>query len=170
MLGDGVDQFINNKLPDAPSKLRSVPHAMVMPSPVSPGQVWRAWYGRMFLAPSDAVDEQSGLTYGEVRQRMIEDSVGGSGGTGVGCSRRLLAEDPGCAGNQMWCWHRCMNYTAEASPEVCESENLLLQCASQRDQIWRIGIDGHGKGPRRSLGRQTTWHALMFRLRVALRL
>ena len=51
---------------------------------------------------------------------------------------------PECADNQMFCWMRCMDFTETVSPEACaEQDGLRVQCASQRDQIWRHE-DSHG--------------------------
>jgi hypothetical protein len=111
----------------------------------------RMWYGRMFLPPAEALSEAHGVTYAELRTRVIEavHSGGGVGG-GVGCSRQLLeTEGTQCADNQIYCWMRCMDHTATASPSICAanangSDPLKMQCASQRDEVWREGVDSHG--------------------------
>ena len=59
MLGDGVEQYFNDKY-DGPN-LRAAPHAMVMPQHAP--QQSRAWYGRMFLPPDEALNERHGLSY-----------------------------------------------------------------------------------------------------------
>ncbi|KAK3268024.1 hypothetical protein CYMTET_23447 [Cymbomonas tetramitiformis] len=150
MLGDGVDQYINPKLSSGPY-LRATPHAMVMPQHGE--KEWRAWYGRMFLPPSDALSEKHGLSFGQLRERMIDGVHKGKGvGSGVGCSRMLQETDEECGDNQMYCWMRCMDYTEEASPLICAAAtnadglalNLQVQCTSQFDQIYRRGIDTHG--------------------------
>ena len=68
----------------------------------------------------NSVPLRNGVTFAELRTRVIEQvhSGGGVGGGGVGCSRRELAEVEGtqCADNQMYCWMRCMDYTPQASP------------------------------------------------------
>mmetsp|Transcript_1421 Transcript_1421/g.2616 ORF Transcript_1421/g.2616 Transcript_1421/m.2616 type:complete len:577 (+) Transcript_1421:435-2165(+) len=142
LLGDGVEQYFNKKFQGTP--LRAAPHAMIMPEH-TPTQS-RAWYGRMFLPPDDAIHEEHGISFGKVREVMIQQVASGGGvGTGMGCSRKLQeTEQLECGENQMFCWMRCMDYTEEANPEVCDEQNLNLQCASQRDQIYRDGIDSHG--------------------------
>jgi len=143
MLGDGVEQYYNHRLRPGQPRLRSAPHGMSMPQR-SRGES-RVWYGRMFLPPNDALSEEHGLPFGKVREMAIQDvnSKGGLG-SGIGCSRRLLQSDadPECGENQMYCWHQCMDYTAEASPAVCAEQGLKLQCMNQRDQI--VDINAHG--------------------------
>ena len=60
MLGDGVEQYFNPKY-DGPA-LRAAPHAMTMPDH-EPSQA-RAWYGRMFLPPDEALNERQGVSFG----------------------------------------------------------------------------------------------------------
>jgi hypothetical protein len=60
MLGDGVEQYFNPKY-HGPS-LRAAPHAMIMPEH-EPRQA-RVWYGRMFLPPDEALNEQQGVSFG----------------------------------------------------------------------------------------------------------
>ena len=120
MLGDLVDTVVNPKMPEG-VELRSAPHGMTMPAGLMQNQA-RMWYGRMFLPPGDALSEKHGITYAQLRAKVIEQVHSGGGvGSGVGCSRRELQETDStqCADNQMYCWMRCMNYTAEASPSVC---------------------------------------------------
>eukprot|EP00959_Pyramimonas_sp_CCMP1952_P046982 980897-Pyramimonas_sp.AAC.1 len=76
MLGDGVDQYFNNKLTRGPF-LRSAPHGMVMPAHSESQH--RVWYGRMFLPPMDALSEKHGISFGALRKRMIEDVHAGGG-------------------------------------------------------------------------------------------
>lgn len=142
LLGDGVDQYINPYLTQGPV-LRAAPHAMVMPRH-APTEA-RVWYGRMFLPPSEALSEPAGISFGDLRARAIGEIHEGLGvGSTVGCSRQLLAtESPHCEANQIYCWMRCMDYTEEASPEVCAAKNLSVKCASQRDEIWTLA-DSHG--------------------------
>ena len=60
MLGDGVEQYFNPKYDGPP--LRATPHAMTMPEHEQ-GQA-RAWYGRMFLPPDEALNERQGVSFG----------------------------------------------------------------------------------------------------------
>lgn len=142
MLGDGVDQYINNKLTRGPF-LRSAPHGMVMPAHTEAQS--RVWYGRMFLPPMDALSEAHGISFGQLRKKMIEDVHSGGGkGQGVGCSR-MLQETEGlqCETNQMYCWMRCMDYTETASPDACAAQGQDVKCANQLGQIWVLA-DSHG--------------------------
>jgi hypothetical protein len=136
MLGDGVDQYVNRDgYAGEGLALRAVPHAMTMPDHAL--SEYRSWYGRMFLPPEDAVDEAHGITYGSIRRIMNSDLVSGEDGGAawefsLGCSSgqraRLLMDDPGCADNQYYCWHRCMTYTAGAEPDDCLAQGLEVRC------------------------------------------
>eukprot|EP00854_Cymbomonas_tetramitiformis_P000690 gene690-1146_t len=142
MLGDGVNQVINPKL-SGPPYLHATSHAMAMPT--HSNDECRVWYGRMFLPPANGVSEKHGVSFGDLRARMLRGVQEGDGvGTGVGCSRAMRETDEACGENQIYCWMRCMDYTEEANPETCGALNLELQCASQFDQIYRKGIDSHG--------------------------
>jgi len=131
------------------------------------------WYGRMFLPPADAVSEASGLPYGELRGRLAsawleeeeeEDEESGAlpAALALGCSRgqravelRQLSEDPpcasgsrrrcsgSCANNQLQCWWRCMNFTADVSPDSCAAKGSGFNCTNARDEI-SIGGIHHG--------------------------
>ena len=153
MLGDGVHQIINPKAKfDESYRLRATPHALDMP--VGMSAVSRSWYGRMYLPPMDAVSEEHGLTYGRLRELMIEEAKkpqserrlqAASGAASMGCSRQLYARElsqASCAANQLWCWNRCQNYTATASPSACAADGKELKCMSQYDQI----SDGNDHG------------------------
>jgi len=142
MLGDGVNQYFNDKFQGP--ELYAAPHAMSMPSHEE--NQARLWYGRMFLPPDEALNERQGKSFGRVREMMIDaitNSETGTG-TGIGCSRKLAeVEQLECGDDAMYCWMRCMNHTADASPAACEGEGKTLRCLSQRLQIWRPQ-DSHG--------------------------
>ena len=61
---------------------------------------------------------------------MIEAVTKGAGhGNGIGCSRKLAeVEQLECADDQMYCWMRCMNHTADANPETCAEKGMKLKC------------------------------------------
>jgi len=142
MLGDGVEQYVNNKLIKGPF-LRAAPHGMVMPDHTDAQS--RVWYGRMFLPPMDALSEAHGISFGQLRKKMIEDvHAGGGKGQGMGCSR-MLQETEGlqCETNQIYCWMRCMEHTETASADICDEQNLSLKCANQRGEIW-VPENRHG--------------------------
>jgi len=133
LLGDGVDQYVNPRLPG--EALRAAPHAMAMPEHSAAQS--RVWYGRMFLPPDDALSEAHGLSFARVRSVMIDAVSRGDGvGSGVGCSRKLQeSEQLECADDQIYCWMRCMDFTEEVSPDACTEQGLGLQCLSQRQEV-----------------------------------
>uniref|UniRef100_A0A7S2EPM2 Uncharacterized protein n=1 Tax=Trieres chinensis TaxID=1514140 RepID=A0A7S2EPM2_TRICV len=155
MLGDGVEQIgLNDRLRGMGEEpLRPVPHALVMPEGVNDGSsssVSRVWHGRMVLPPSGAVIPSSTTeTFGDVRRSLASSSSEASSHrTGLGCSSpteaaRLLAEEePSCADDATYCWHRCMPHEESGvSLEICSERNLRLQCVNPRDQVY---VSGHG--------------------------
>lgn len=161
MLGDGVNQYVNPRKLDGP-ELRAVPHALTMPQ--HSANQWRVWFGRMFLPPADAVNEEQGITYGEMKDMVVEAwvtedadleprlTLGCSGGLRVRELRELNEEDPpcssgarrrcsgNCANNQLQCWFRCMEV---ADKESTCSVGEHLNCTNRRDEI-SIGGVHHG--------------------------
>ena len=162
MLGDGVNQIINNQLGDDDGKkvLRATPHALSLSN-----EQPRVWYGRMVLAPNDAyLPEAASTTFGQLRQVFVESSSKGESiPMGIGCSSnskmvintsRFLAdeehdEDEGghgvsenqCADDSMFCWYRCMALTEETA--TCAERRLGLQCVDPRGLVVEGGA-GHG--------------------------
>ncbi|KAK3243761.1 hypothetical protein CYMTET_46596 [Cymbomonas tetramitiformis] len=151
MLGDGVEQHINPRLNGNGPLPRATPHAMVMPEHSE--NEWRAWYGRMFLPPGQALSGRHGVTFDRLREILISDVRENHGvGSGLGCSRHLQETDTQCERDQVYCWMRCMDYTETENPETCAEKtdqdgsvlNLQVQCANNFDQVYRPGIDRHG--------------------------
>lgn len=167
MLGDGVNQYINNhhsKNGKDAHFLRAVPHALALdtPTPSSSSSTTttilttkaspRLWYGRMVLPPPEAIHPSgNGKTFEELRSAMIrgdEDSLY------MGCSspsmvaRELLehsATDDGplaCDESvSMLCWMKCMEYVAyDVDPDSCGALGEELGCANDDDETWEIGI------------------------------
>ena len=154
MLGDGVDQFVNPNLPRLSKPLRATPHAFSMPAVSS--DVSRAWYGRMFLAPSAAIHQEHGTTYGQVRQLLVDETRSGRESAermGLGCSGDKIAvgrELQTCAAGTIYCWNRCMNATEDRgvffgiSEDICQAQGLQLQCTDILDRVYDPSFDRHG--------------------------
>jgi len=159
MLGDGVNQYINNRMIDEGRrrKLRATPHAVSLK--YHDESIARVWYGRMVLPPNDALvvldttDEenavQTTLTYGDVRRRLVETHSSSSTEesvlpAGLGCSsptmRALAAgglhdEPSTCEKGSLFCWARCMELADyNITEEMCEEQNLDLKCINPRGQ------------------------------------
>jgi hypothetical protein len=138
-LGDGVNQFVN---PTLKEPLRVLPHALRMPQtkPNAP----RTWYGRMVLAPANALHPLFETTYGELRDAMIHEETNKDGVMALGCSssnmmaRFLHAGESHCDPSRAAaCWHSCMNYTDyNVSPDICAARGLELACANPQGEIW----------------------------------
>lgn len=141
MLGDGVNQYINDHVNtvDGKQALRAVPHMLRMESTQAESRVW---YGRMVLPPVDAIHpgHDDSMTFGEIRNKMIESSIEGQEGfyNHLGCSGGLVARDLAavtCESDSLYCWHRCMNYTDTVNDDACASEGRSVQCINPRLQI-----------------------------------
>jgi hypothetical protein len=142
LLGDGMNQYVNNRRSNDNFQLRAVPHSLS----VQPNQQPRVWYGRMVLPPPTAVHPDHGISFGEIRQAMIEENslseavpetslshLGCSGGHGA--ARQL--EETSCESDSLFCWHRCMNLEQfDVSESICASQNLTLWCINPRGQLW----------------------------------
>jgi hypothetical protein len=132
--GDGVDQYLNNYLVSKDiSKLRSLPHALKLRLPKGKHRVW---YGRMVLAPSVAIHPLHGLSYGSIRDSMMNDAQN----LGLGCSTSLASRilaDTNCTAESLYCWHRCMvvkDYNI--SEQICEERGLDLACINGEGYLW----------------------------------
>jgi len=170
MLGDGVNQYINDNDSNYNSNtnLRAVPHALTLTgNHNSP----RLWYGRMVLPPPNAIHPRSGnnkngssasststmMTFGEIRNSMIRGEESalqlGCASSNMVAARDLSEEfDHGGEGTastncdedtSMLCWMRCMDHADyNVSPESCEvqSDNHVLACANDSGELWQTGI------------------------------
>ena len=139
MLGDGVNQYINDKL-DTDKRIRAVPHTLRFKS--NDCSSTRVWYGRMVLPPVNAVHPAHGMTFGELRESMIAASHENQENDhpGLGCSGGMVARDLAattCHEDSTYCWHRCMNHTDFGfTQDSCESRNLQAICINPRMQVW----------------------------------
>eukprot|EP00588_Corethron_pennatum_P008873 CAMPEP_0194275272 /NCGR_PEP_ID=MMETSP0169-20130528/8158_1 /TAXON_ID=218684 /ORGANISM="Corethron pennatum, Strain L29A3" /LENGTH=766 /DNA_ID=CAMNT_0039018695 /DNA_START=35 /DNA_END=2332 /DNA_ORIENTATION=+ len=137
MLGDGVNQVLNPNMHNR--KLRATPHALTMPK--HGVEEARVWYGVMVLPPTDAIHPKQKTTFGNLRRRMIDESLSGSdsdalslGCSGSGVARQL--EENVCAEGSTYCWHRCMVHEEfGVSGDMCGEQNLDLKCMNPREQI-----------------------------------
>jgi len=144
LLGDAAGQYMNRAPPGVSLHVPS--HAFRMPRGAS--GFHRVWYGMMQLPPADAVNEEVGLTFGQIRRQLTRawslDGPDAEVVLALGCSHTLQARElaeASCADNQLYCWHRCVNFTEEVSPEACSVQNLGFQCVNQFDQVY---VSGHG--------------------------
>jgi hypothetical protein len=142
MLGDGVNQYVNSRV-EAGSTLRATPHYLSMPDHSQDEA--RVWYGRMVLPPSNAVHPEHGMTFGQLRQKMIDASLSKTGSQeeealSLGCSSSMVArelQEATCEGDTILCWHRCMSIPDwDVSEAFCESRNLKMTCTNVKGQLW----------------------------------
>jgi hypothetical protein len=139
MLGDGVNQYVNNMMNQDEHFFRAVPHRLS----VRDGICERVWYGRMVLPPADAVHPFHKRTFGDLRQELIsrpQESLGCSSGSASllaaherslqdhngtaqvqNSTKQAITEDTCNNETEFFCWHRCMNYTELVSPTACEA-------------------------------------------------
>ena len=139
LLGDGVNQYVNNQGLERP--LRAVPHTLRM-FPTTEAAP-RMWYGRMVLPPPQSIHPTHGETFGSIRDGMLTGSL-------LGCSSTMKARelqdvtcDPDTA---MFCWHRCMNFTDyDVSIDSCAADGLDLACANDDGALWNNKHDSQFK-------------------------
>lgn len=133
LMGDGMIQLFSQDKFHAPA------HAVKIKVSKKP----RVWYGRMVLAPSEAQHPtMPDVTFKEHRMGMMSDN---SGALAVGCSSdtmtaRHLEGAASCnSTGQLYCWHRCQNYTETVSATACTSKKVM--CASDKTGIKWNGED-----------------------------
>jgi hypothetical protein len=132
LLGDGIHQVLSDN-----NDLYPTPHALQ----VTALDV-RVWYGRMVLAPANAISpKHSDMTFGEIRNLMIENVRDGNDEVlSLGCSlphqRALQTDEALCTLDQLWCWHRCQNLTDVVSEDACAITDLDLACINSERQLW----------------------------------
>lgn len=139
MMGGGFSRWLGANVP-------GVVHALRMPVGAS-----RAWYGRMFLPPSDAVAIlPSGTVIDFATYRTMHNSSTFLEENGLSCMERSvvrgnvirrLADD--CPNKQFHCWMKC--YTAAELP-ACNSKEMML-CAANSDGR-ECSFNQMGCGPR----------------------
>lgn len=139
LLGDGVNQYINQVIPEASSgRLHATQHAVAMPSLAKGGS--RVWYGRMVLPPPSAIHPAHGETFGHLQELLVSQN-GASDKHVLGCSRasgsRQLQTTSCEDGGTILCWHRCMSVEEHnVSEAFCAEQNLDLACVNPRGQLW----------------------------------
>jgi hypothetical protein len=187
MLGDGWRQVSRT------STFHAVPHALQLSfgatatetatsttAAVAVAASARVWFGLMVLPPPNAIHPQSLLehqnqqpvTFGEIRQRLIQGSSSSSSNNendnllDLACSQnthrareirsfpvasstrpRFLAatDDASICDNetQLYCWHTCQNLTVETSHHGCDETLRQLACVSNATGlIWSGTTNG----------------------------
>lgn len=148
MIGDGANQYVNNKLDDAGRQsniLRATPHAVSIPAIDS--SYARVWYGRMVLPPANSYSKTDSMTHGQIRSRIVQANAmkeAVPGGLGCSISRRISRQldTPQCQEDETHCWSRCMAHAQyELSDDTCAEQNLDLKCINPREQVY---VKGHG--------------------------
>lgn len=108
MNGEGCNKWVRR----GSVQLQVPTHEVVIPE--MQGLV-RAWFGRMYLPPHDAVlqEAETDLTFGEYRQQTVSASAEGQShmASSVGCGRgrQILAVQGSCQAGYAYCWHSCMS-------------------------------------------------------------
>jgi hypothetical protein len=172
MLGDGVNQYINDKLPASVGRLRAVPHALRLAEDDKPqqGSSSRVWYGRMVLPPVDAVHPLHGdnnVTFGQLRQQMMLQASSSAAEKAddhvmsLGCSNHRMAREltgatthnttsssgeptaTSCASNALFCWYQCMDFADyNVTTDACAQQNQTLVCRNPRAQFSNGSVHG----------------------------
>jgi hypothetical protein len=150
MLGDGVNQYVNNRFVngenDGRRHLRATPHAVSLKN--HDDSQARVWYGRMVLPPTDALvaaeSTQTTLTYGDVRRRLVE-TPDAYIPAGLGCSSPTMRalqhssnhdEPTACEKGTLFCWARCMELADyDITEEMCAEQDLAVKCINPRGQF-----------------------------------
>jgi hypothetical protein len=145
VLGDGVNQCINPRLPEN-QRLRPLPHALSLPT--HPEDQARVWYGRMVLPPSTAMHPHLGITFGAMREALIHASTANAARKHtetntltIGCSLDTLVprqlEDTSCEADSLYCWHRCMKLSDyNVSEEICHEQGKEVFCIDPNGKLW----------------------------------
>mmetsp|Transcript_3031 Transcript_3031/g.4086 ORF Transcript_3031/g.4086 Transcript_3031/m.4086 type:complete len:700 (-) Transcript_3031:81-2180(-) len=155
MMGDGMKQFVNPKL-SVERQIYVPPHALTMSAEA---ENERLWFGRMFLAPEEAILEPYGLSFGEIQELTVESLRSGTSLSTptIGCSggrvSRELSEDS-CLDDTIFCWSRCMNTTAYGlyydgfaySEDNCLANGFnFMECVHpSTDTIYNATVQAHG--------------------------
>jgi hypothetical protein len=126
MIGDGSN-YLN---PHSHYGMRAVPHALHLEA--SPDKTLRAWFGRMFFAPNDAILTED-MTFQSIidtvvkaRRLNLEIPSFGCSKTGNIDDRRVLQDHTGnnCSAGTAYCWMGCRstaNLTCEDSEAICQT-------------------------------------------------
>ena len=143
MLGDGVNQYINNRIVDSKRRLRATPYSLSFKN--NDPSVVRVWYGRMILPPSNALLHNMETTHGDVRKSMIDAGTTGER-VALGCSTQDMqavvdtsrhlsgqSEILNCTADELFCWYRCQPIYDDL--KTCTQRNTTLECVDPQGQI-----------------------------------
>lgn len=110
----------------------------------------RVWYGRMVLAPPEALHPASPkLTFAEHRAQVTDHDPGAMT---LGCSSqsmiaRNLVDDPSTETCQdkghFYCWHTCWPFNDTFTAETCKQRGLKLACVTPTGDVWVDHPDNH---------------------------
>ncbi|KAG1668909.1 hypothetical protein FOA52_016078 [Chlamydomonas sp. UWO 241] len=135
MNGEGSSRWISGAA-GAP-RPRAASHEVHVPD--VPGAT-RAWFGRMYFPPRDALLQDSGegqaMTFNEYREQTYRASQAGDNSLAstAGCApsgRHLLQDSGSCASDEVYCWMQCMKIPDGQS---CSKADLL--CVNPTGQLW----------------------------------
>ncbi|KAG1679687.1 hypothetical protein FOA52_006206 [Chlamydomonas sp. UWO 241] len=134
MNGEGSSRWISGAA-GAP-RPRAASHEVHVPD--VPGAT-RAWFGRMYFPPRDALLQDAGegqaMTFNEYREQTYRASQAGdnSQASTAGCApsgRHLLQDSGSCAAGEMFCWMSCRS-TADLP---CDASGY--SCENPEGDIW----------------------------------
>ncbi|KAG1679686.1 hypothetical protein FOA52_006205 [Chlamydomonas sp. UWO 241] len=137
MNGEGSSRWISGAA-GAP-RPRAASHEVHVPD--VPGAT-RAWFGRMYFPPRDALLQDAGegqaMTFNEYREQTYRASQAGdnSQASTAGCApsgRHLLQDSGSCSSDEVYCWMQCMKIP-DGQSASCGKADLL--CVDPTGRLW----------------------------------
>jgi hypothetical protein len=126
MVGDGSNYLKRH----SHYPLRAVPHALSLKP--SEAKTVRAWFGRMFFAPNDALISEQGDTFASIIGTVAEARRLNQEFPSLSCSQSTpttrLLEDPSghnCSAGTAYCWMSCRAITGDCADEEAICQNSV---------------------------------------------
>lgn len=122
LMGEGAEHWLT---PAFGKPFRAVPHALRLDSSSFSN---RAWFGKMFLPPSDAILPTTLKSYDEHRRLLMEKKEDYIPLVCRDSNHKTFEENHNCVDGEIYCWMQCL-----PKPDKCDGPPVCYDAIKQRE-------------------------------------